>query len=70
MSKGDETPGLGAQILSVLAAFFGVQSGRNRERDFKHGKAVNFIILGLVMTAAFVVLVMLAVKFALRAAGA
>ena len=35
---------------SVLAAAFGVQSNKNRERDFKHGSAGMFIGVGLVMT--------------------
>ncbi|MDA1073293.1 MAG: DUF2970 domain-containing protein [Proteobacteria bacterium] len=39
---------------SVLAAAFGVQSGRNRERDFTSGKASHFIILGIGFTVVFV----------------
>ena len=37
-------------IGSVLASFFGVQSSKNRERDFKRGKASQFIIVGILMT--------------------
>lgn len=35
---------------SVLASFFGVQSSKNRNRDFKYGKARNFILVGIFMT--------------------
>ena len=41
-------------IGSVLAAAFGVQSRENRERDFKEGRFVTFIIMGVVVTALFV----------------
>ena len=56
-------------IASVGAAFFGVQSSKNRERDFKHGKAAHFIVIGLVATAVFVAAVILAVRLALHQAG-
>ena len=47
--------------LSILiAAAFGVQSSKNRERDFSRGKPIHFIILGVGFTAVFV-LVMIAV---------
>ncbi|MEH6911179.1 MAG: DUF2970 domain-containing protein [Oceanicoccus sp.] len=35
---------------SVLASFFGVQSSKNRDRDFKKGKAKHFIMVGIFMT--------------------
>ena len=35
---------------SVLASFFGVQSSKNRERDFKRGKIKHFIMVGVLMT--------------------
>jgi len=61
-------PTLGQVIASVLASFFGVQSSKNRERDFKHGKAAHFIVVGLLATAAFVGLVILVVQLVLRQA--
>lgn len=46
------------QLLgSALAAGFGVQSSRNRERDFSRGKPLHFIIIGIVLTALFVLAV-------------
>lgn len=35
---------------SVLASFFGVQSSKNRERDFQSGKFGVFVAMGAVMT--------------------
>jgi len=54
---------------SVLAAFLGVQSNRNRERDFKAGSAKVFIVAGLVGTVVFIGTVALVVKLVLGAAG-
>ena len=49
------------QVLgSTLAAAFGVQSSKNRKRDFTHGKASHFIFMGIGFTVAFV-LVMIGV---------
>lgn len=63
-----ESPGFFQVMWSTLAAFFGVQNSKNRERDFKNGKALHFIFMGILMTVAFIATVMLAVKFALSAA--
>lgn len=43
-------------LLSVLAAAFGVQSGKNRQRDFSRGKPLHFVVIGLLATALFVLL--------------
>lgn len=53
-------------VGSVFASFFGVQSARARVRDFKHGRAGVFIAVGLVMTALFVLTVLLVVKLVLK----
>lgn len=47
-------PSLLEVMLSVLAAAFGVQSRRNRERDFTRGNPVVFILAGLIFTLLFV----------------
>lgn len=57
-------------ILSVLSSFLGVQSARNRERDFEHGQPAHFIIVGIGLTILFILAIWLVVKLALRAAGA
>lgn len=53
---------------SVLAAFFGVQSERNRQRDFEHGSGRAFVVAGLIGTALFVLVVVLVVKLVIGAA--
>ena len=47
-------PGLRALLQSVLAAALGVQSSKNRERDFTDGKASHFIVAGIVFTFLFI----------------
>lgn len=37
---------------SSVAAAFGVQSYKNRERDFQHGDIRKFVVSGLVLTVA------------------
>ena len=44
-----------SQILrSSLAAGLGVQSSRNRERDFSDGSPRRFIVMGVVLTMLFI----------------
>lgn len=52
-------------IGSALSAAVGVQSSKNRERDFARGKASHFIMIGVGFTAIFVVLMALLVRFIL-----
>ncbi len=54
---------------SVLAAALGVQSGKNRARDFSHGKPSHFIILGVGFTVLFALIVLGVVKLVLYLAG-
>ena len=63
------SPGPLSIILSVLSAFFGVQSEKNRERDFQHGRPIHYILVGLIMTLLLILGVLIAVKLALRSAG-
>lgn len=48
-------PGLLAVIKSILAAAIGVQSNKNRQRDFQQGNPLVFIIGGIVFTLLFIV---------------
>ena len=41
-------------MKSTLAAFIGVQSNANRERDFSHGKISHFVWMGLLFGLIFV----------------
>lgn len=56
-------------ITTTLWAVLGVQSSRNRERDFTRGKATHFIVAGILFTAAFVVLMILLVNLILSGVG-
>ena len=56
-------------VHSILAAAFGVQSGKNRARDFTHGKPSHFVILGLLFTAVFALTLLGIVKLVLHLAG-
>jgi len=54
------------QVLqSTLAAAFGVQSSKNRERDFTRGKASHFIFMGIAFTVLFVLAVIGVVQLVL-----
>lgn len=55
-------------LQSVLAAALGVQSGKNRSRDFSRGKPGQFIMLGVLFTVLFVVILLGVVKLILHLA--
>ena len=57
-------------LHSVLAAALGVQSNKNRARDFSRGKPSHFIVLGLLFTGLFVLLLFALVKLVLHLSGA
>jgi hypothetical protein len=50
----EENPSFIDTIKSVAAAFFGVQSNKNRERDFSQGKLSHFIIVGVIGVLIFI----------------
>ena len=52
-------------LQSVGAAMIGVQSRKNRERDFQHGKPIHFILGGLAGTALFMLVIWLIVQYLL-----
>jgi hypothetical protein len=56
-------------VGSVLAAGLGVQSSKNRERDFKQGRPGVFIAAGIVFTLVFIGTVVLVVQMVLQGAG-
>lgn len=41
-------------LKSVAAAFFGVQSDKNRQRDFTQGKFNHFVIAGVIAVVLFI----------------
>jgi hypothetical protein len=58
----DKTPSFKDTFKSVAAAFFGVQSNKNREKDFTQGKLSHFIIVGVFSVIIFVVALILLVN--------
>ena len=50
-------------------AFLGVQKSKNYERDFKHGKPSQYIIVGLIGVSIFIFILIMIVKFVLSLAG-
>lgn len=62
-------PTLWQTVFSVLASFFGVQSHKNRVRDFSAGKPLVFIGVAIVLTIAFVLGLIGIVRLMLASAG-
>lgn len=56
-------------IASVFAAGLGVQSSKNRERDFKQGRIGVFIAAGIIFTLLFIAAVMFVVQTVIENAG-
>lgn len=63
--KDSKGTGFWAVVQSVIAAGIGVQSKRNRERDFIHGKLQHFIVGGIIGTLLLMLLVWLIVQYIL-----
>jgi hypothetical protein len=56
-------------VSSVIAAGLGVQSSRNRERDFKQGRFGVFVVAGIIFTLLFIGTVYTVVQLVLKSAG-
>lgn len=56
-------------VGSVFAAGLGVQSSKNRERDFKQGRVGVFLAAGIIFTLLFIGTVFTVVQLVLRGAG-
>ncbi len=63
-------PSLWDVTKSVLAAFLGVQSRKNYERDFTYGKPWQYILIGLVGVGVFIGLVITVVSIVVSNVGA
>lgn len=50
-------------LKSAMAAMVGIQSNKNRERDFQSGKFWHFIIAGGIVTILFIATVFLMMKW-------
>ena len=55
--KDDDSLTFWQVLSSTLAAAFGVQSSKNRERDFTKGKPSQFIFMGIGFTVVFVLVI-------------
>ena len=67
--NNDKKPNFWQVVFSTLAAFLGVQSNKNRERDFKHGNFYAYVVSGLIFTILFIFAVVSVVKLVLNNAG-
>lgn len=56
-------------MSSVVAASFGVQTKKNRERDFEQGKFHHFVIGGVVFAVLFIFFIIGIVKVVMHFAG-
>jgi hypothetical protein len=56
-------------VSSVFAAGLGVQSSKNRERDFKQGRIGVFIAAGVIFTLLFIGTVVTIVQLVLKSSG-
>lgn len=65
MSSNKDKISLFQLITSVSAAMFGVQSDKNRERDFAKGNIWHFIIIGVVLALVFIGVLITVVKIVL-----
>ena len=66
MNPKNKRPSWVSIIGSVLAAFFGVQSSRNRERDFGHGNWRVYLLAGILLAGLFVFGLLMLVKLVLK----
>ena len=64
-----KAPGTLQIVGSVLSAAIGIQSSKNQQRDFKHGKARVFIIAGIIFTLLFIATVFTIVHLVLVGTG-
>ena len=59
----------GSLVHSLFAGAFGVQTEKNRSRDFAHGKFSHFIIGGIIFAILFVLAIYGVVQLVMSAAG-
>lgn len=64
--QDEESLALWEVFQGVFAMFIGVQSEKNRERQFKYGKFYQFLIVGIFVTFLFLIHIVLLVRFALH----
>jgi uncharacterized membrane protein len=50
-----DSPGLGTLVMAVLAGAIGVNSSKNRKKDFSAKSATPYIIAGILFTVLFMI---------------
>ncbi|WP_027951297.1 DUF2970 domain-containing protein [Haliea salexigens] len=68
-SHNDENLTMVDLVKTTFAAALGVQSNKNRERDFKHGNIKVFAIAGLIFTVLFIAILICLAKLVLYFSG-
>ncbi|MFZ2207172.1 MAG: DUF2970 domain-containing protein [Porticoccaceae bacterium] len=63
--KAPGKPGFLSIVRSTLSAAIGVQSSKNRERDFTQGSPFAFIAAGIIFTVLFILTVVTVVHLVL-----
>jgi len=53
-------------VLSVLAAMFGVQTEKNRQRDFNQKSGLPYIVVGVLFIILFVITIFFIVSMVMK----
>ena len=53
-NASEERYGFGSLVKALLAGAIGVNSDKNREKDFQQGRLLHFVIGGIVFTLLFI----------------
>lgn len=67
--ESSEKLSLWSMIQSVFAAIFGIQSDKNRQKDFKKGDAGQFITMGIIAVVIIMITMIMVVNSVLESAG-
>ena len=67
--ESDDNVSFWSMVHSVIAGIFGVQSDKNREKDFTKGDAGQFIALGIIATVILLIIMFMIVSSVLESAG-
>jgi hypothetical protein len=65
--KDSSNPGFWRILQSTLAGAIGVQSNKNREKDFENGNIWVFIASGIIFTLLFILTITTVVRLAISA---
>ena len=56
-------------FVSVMYAFIGVQSNKNREKDFSQGKFSQFVVVGFIAVILFIAALVAVVSMVVPSSG-